>query len=129
MAGAVVSTESRNAEAMEALLAGPFKPDALDPRAPAIHLLKRDGVPIVSNNVGKKGDVVMVHQLIETDLQPHEVKAQRGEGLNLAMKWHRCEPVSKWKGLIDSIECPFAKDEASEYLRGMIQRIRFIGGH
>jgi hypothetical protein len=124
-----MSIESKKAEAMEALLAGPFQPDPMDPRAPAIHLLKRDGVPIVSTNVGKHGQVVMVHQLVDTVLQPQEVQARRTQGLAEALRWHRREPMSTWKDLVEGIACPFARDEASEYLRGIIQRSRVLAGH
>jgi hypothetical protein len=122
-----MTIEKAKAAALEALLAGPWKPDRLDPRVPALHLLKRDGVPVVSINVGKGGRVELEHRLIETALQADEVKARRREGLAMALRCHRREPVSDWKGLLDAIPCPFTKDEASEYLRGIIQRSRSVG--
>lgn len=111
------------AAALEALLDGPFTPKRLDPRIPAIQLLKRDGVPVVTRNAGKG---VLVHELIETDLQPGEIKVRRSQGLTMGLRWHRREPVATWPDLIASIPCPFARDEASEYLRGIMQRINFV---
>lgn len=115
-----MSIATAKAAALEALLDGPFKPDPMDPRIPAIQLLKRDGIPVVSRNTGRG---VMVHELIATDLQPHEVKARRGEGLTMGLHWHRREPVAAWPELIAAIPCPFARDEAGEYLRTIMQRM------
>jgi hypothetical protein len=111
---------------MDALLAGPYTPDAMDQNAPAVHLLKSDGIPIVSKNIGKAGAVVMHHELLATELSAEQIKAARQKGLALALKWHRHEPTKTWPDLLKAIECPFERDEASEYLRGIMQRARVI---
>jgi hypothetical protein len=124
-----MSIESAKAAAMEALLAGPWTPDDGDQRAPAVHLLKRDGVPVVSRNIGKGWRVVMQHSLVDTALTADEIKARRSEGLNEALRWHRREATSAWPSLLQSIPCPFARDEASEYLRGIMQRMQTVRGN
>jgi hypothetical protein len=113
--------------AADALKVGPVRLPSVDPLVRGVYLLKREGVPVVSHNEGKGGRIELVHQLVETALRPEEVQARRREGLQMALAWHRREPMDAWKGLLDSIPCPFAKDDAAEYLRGIIQRSRLAG--
>lgn len=112
------------AQALEILQGGPWAPEPLDPRAPAVHLLKRDGHPIVSRNVGKFGQLQMEHRLIATDLTAEQIRVRRQEGLEMALYWHRHDAQKTWPGLVESIPCPFARDEAGEYLRAIILRSR-----
>lgn len=118
--------ERAKAAVMEALLAGPYTPDRMDQHAPAVHLLKHEGIPIVSKNVGKAGAVVIQHELLPTDLTADQIKAARQKGLAKALKWHRHESAKAWPDLLKAIECPFERDEATEYLRGIMQRARVI---
>lgn len=119
-----MKTEKAKAAALEALLDGPFIPEPSDARAAAIHLLKGDGLPIVSREV-KKGDAIRTeHKLIDTTLDADAIKAARSKGLAKALRWHRREKESAWPGLVKEIECSFAQDEAKQYLAGIIQRGR-----
>lgn len=122
-----MTVEQAKAAALEALLQGPFTPDPTDTRAPAIHLLKAEGVPIVSREVKQAGQVRTQHRLVDTDLQPHEVKARRQEGLKLGLQWHRRENPTAWPDLVKAIPCPFTQDEAKHYLAGITLRARFVG--
>lgn len=121
--------EAMKALALEALMAGPWQPGPGDPLASIAYLLKRDGVPVVSRNVGKGGRLSMVHELIDTGLDAEEIRASRQAGLAEAMRLQRWRPVSDWKESLDTIHCPFARDEAAEYLRGIVYRMRFAGAH
>lgn len=121
-----LKAEKSKAAVMEALLAGPYTPGAMDPNAPAVHLLKADGVPIITRNVGKNSAAVLCHELHDTTLTADQVKQARQQGLTAALQWHRHEPPKNWPDLIKAIECPFARDEAAEYLRGIMQRARFV---
>lgn len=122
-----MSLEQAKAEALEALLAGPFTPEPTDTRAPAIHILKAEGVPIVSREVKQGGQIRTQHRLVETRLQPHEIKARRREGLAMGLQWHRRENPTVWPELVKAIPCPFAQDEAKHYLAGITLRARFVG--
>ncbi len=121
------ATEEAKAGALEALAEGRFKPESTDPRASAVYLLKSEGVPIISRNVGKGSLIVMEHELVETALNAEEIKARRTEGLAMALAWHRRESEKAWRSLLESIPCPFAKDAASEYLRGIMARVKATG--
>jgi hypothetical protein len=122
-----MSIEQAKTAALEALLQGPFTPDPTDTRAPAIHLLKAEGVPIVSREVKQDGKLRMQHRMIETALQPNEIRARRQEGLAMGLTWHRHEKPIDWPALVRSIPCPFAQDEAKQYLAGITLRARYIG--
>jgi len=122
-----VTIEQSKAAALEQLLAGPWVPERSDPRAPAVHLLKSDGVPIVSREVRRGDEVRTEHRLTTTDLSPDQIKAARSAGLTQALRWHRSEPPSHWPALVKSIPCPFARDEAKEYLAGITVRMQTTG--
>lgn len=122
-----MTTATAKAQALEQMLAGPWAPEPTDPLAPAVHLLKADGVPIVSREV-KRGDVVRLeHRLIDTDMTPEQIKAARLVGLAKALNWHRREPSTTWPDLVKGIDCPFARDEAKTYLAGITIRARYVG--
>lgn len=122
-----MTIETAKAAALEALLAGPWAPDPTDSRAPAVHLLKREGVPVVSREVKRGGQVRTEHRLIETDLQPDAIRKARQEGLAMALRWHRREPADNWVELVKGITCPFQQDEAKTYLAGIKLRGQLAG--
>lgn len=117
------------AQVLDALKAGPIQHDPRDPRMPAIGLLKRNGAPILSSTVDHRGGRMIQHTLIDIALAPAEIVERRAEGLGMALRWHRREPASKWKALLGAMTCPFARDEASDYLRGILQRQRHTDRH
>lgn len=122
-----MTIEQSKAAALEQLLAGPWVPERGDPRAPAVHLLKADGVAVVSREV-RRGDVVLTeHRLIETDQAPDQIKAARSAGLTQALRWHRSEPPGEWPQLVKGIPCPFARDEAKAYLASITLRMHYRG--
>lgn len=124
-----MTVETMKAAALEALIAGPWIPARTDPAAPAVHLLKADGLPIVSREV-RQGDVVLVeHRLIESDLAPDQIKAQRRAGMALALAWHRRESPDQWPALVRGIPDQFAQDEAKQYLASITIRGRVAGAH
>lgn len=86
------------------------------------YLAKRRGEPIVT----RKTDAGMVHERIDTALEPQEILARRQQGLREAMRFHRHENPRDWLELVEAIPCPFARDEAQEYLRGILIRSRTI---
>ncbi len=87
-----------------------------------VYVLKKEGAPIVSEPAGTK----LRHRVADTALRPNEIVARRREGLNMAMRWHRFEAPKAWARLLESIPCPFAKDEAADYLRGIVQRQKVV---
>ena len=115
------------AAALEALLDGPFTPQPTDARAPAIHVLKSHGVPIVSREVTQRGQVLIEHRMLDTTMTPEAVKAARQKGLAFALRLHRKVSMDSWGSLIKEIACPFEQDEAKQYLAGIVVRARHIG--
>lgn len=122
-----MTIEESKVAALEQLLAGPWVPEPTDPRAPAVHLLKSDGVPIVSREVRRGDEVRTEHRLIDTDQSPEQIKAARSAGLTQALRWHRREDPKNWPELVKAIPDPFAQDEAKQYLAGITLRARTAG--
>lgn len=124
-----MSVETMKAAALECLMSGPWVPSRTDPAAPAIHLLKADGLPIVSREVQVEGFFLTEHRLIDSDLSPDQIKAQRRAGLAFALRWHRSEPADHWPELVRTIPDQFARDEAKQYLASITIRGRVAGAH
>lgn len=85
-----------------------------------VYMLKKEGVPVISEANGNR----LKHRIIDTSLRPNDILARRREGLSDALHWHRTENPSAWPSLLESIDCPFARDEAADYLRSLIRRQR-----
>jgi len=113
-------TDATKARALSTLLSEGVDSD--HPLSRWVYALKKEGVPVVSEPAGAK----LRHTVVETALQPSEVIARRREGLAEALRWQRFESPSAWPGLLQSIQCPFARDEAAEYLRGIVKRQRVV---
>ncbi len=96
--------------------------DSDHPLSKWVYVLKKEGAPIISEPAGTK----LRHKVIETKLRPEEIIARRAEGLSSAMRWHRFELPSSWQRLLDSFPCPFARDEAADYLRGIMKRQKVV---
>lgn len=87
-----------------------------------VYILKKDGIPIVSEAAGPR----LKHRILDTTLRPDEVLARRRQGLASALRWQRSENPAVWPELLQSIPCPFARDEAAEYLRGIVRRQKVV---
>jgi hypothetical protein len=87
-----------------------------------VYMLKRDGVPVITEPAGNK----LKHRIVQTSLSVAEIKQRRAQGLNEGMRCHRYEDPKAWPALIEAIDCVFARDEAAEYLRSILKRQRVV---
>ncbi len=114
-------------QALEALQAGPVPADKI--AGGGVYLLKAAGFPVVTDRE-KSG---LVHRLVDAGGLCHEaIRQARQRGMTQALRWHRRETPSSWAKLIEALTCPFERDAAADYLRGIVSRARAaasLGGH
>ncbi len=115
-----MSADEGKKQAVSTLLAEGVDSD--HPLSRWVYVLKKEGVPIISEPAGTK----LRHKIIETALRPEEVIARRQRGLASAIRWQRHENPAAWARLLESMPCPFAKDEAADYLRGIVKRQKVV---
>lgn len=124
-----MTLDDAKANVLRTLQAGPYLPKAGDDSARAVIILKNEGVPIVTEVVGPKPTFQLRHELAPTTLSPEQVKAARQRGLALALEWHRRNRPLEWRDLVQSIECPFERDAARDYLRHILYRMHSIAAN
>ena len=93
-----------------------------DPLAVWVYMLKRDGLPIISEPVGTK----LKHRIVETSLSVGEIKQRRMAGLREAPIWQRFTDAKGWPDLLQTLDCVFMRDEAADYLRAIIKRKKVV---
>ncbi len=113
-------TDTTKARAMSTLLSDGVDSD--HPLSRWVYALKKEGVPVVSEPAGAR----LRHRILDTTLRADEVLARRRQGLSSALRWQRSEKPSDWPMLLQTLECPFARDEAAEYLRGIVKRQKVV---